>query len=169
MPILIQRVCHLTNNTMAMNALTLPRGQCCQLHLAHVSRSPPTIRSWSFEFVNAHSSLTAHSAEVNIGIIAACLPTLIPFYRLIRDKITAFRQSLSSITGRFYVNNGRLLFGRSHSSRTSSLQSIREAQRENEVTLPQNAQCRYSMPVTPVGVKEVGYDVEMQTPSGRSC
>lgn len=165
---LIQRVCHLTNNTMAMNALTLLRGQCYQLRLAHVSRSP-SIRSWSFELLSAHSSLTAHSAEVNIGIIAACLPTLMPLYRPVRDKITAFRQSLSSITGRFYVNNGRLLFGRSHSSRTSSLQSIREAQRENEVTLPQNAQCRYSMPVTPVGIKEAGYDdVEMQRPSGRS-
>lgn len=162
---LIQLVCHLTNNTMVMNALTLPRGQCCQLRLAHVSRSPLAIRSWSF---SAHSSLTTHSAEVNIGIVAACLPTLIPLYRLVRDKIIAFRKNLPSMTGRFYVNNGKLLFGRTRSAKTSQ-QSIRDSQREDEIALPQNAQWKYSMPVTPVGVKEVGYDdVEMQTLFGRS-
>lgn len=154
---LIQPVCHLTNNTMAMNALTLPRGQCCQLRLAHVSRPPPTIRSWSFELFSAHSKLTAHSAEVNIGIVAACLPTLIPLCRLVRDKTIAFRNTLVSMTGRFYVNNGRLVFGQTRSAEASSQQNIREARREDEVTLPQNAQRKYS-----------GYDdVELQSISAR--
>lgn len=111
----------------------------------------------------------AHSAEVNIGIVAACLPTLIPLYRLVRDKTIAFRDKLPSMTGRFYVNNGRLVFGRTHSAKTSSQQSVRESEREDEIIMPQSARWISSMPVTPVGIKEAGYnDVEMQAPFGRS-
>ena len=74
-----------------------------------------------------------HSAEVNIGIIAACLPTLLPLYRLVRDKIT-------STTGRFYVDNGRFLFGQRPNTADSSQQAIQSPGTELEAALPQNAQ-----------------------------
>ena len=60
-----------------------------------------TIRLLSFKLPSTISGLTAHSVEVNIGIIAASLPTLLPLYRLLRDKVIAVRANSTSITGRF--------------------------------------------------------------------
>ena len=41
-----------------------------------------------------------HRAEVNIGIAAACIPTLLPLGRLIRDKLIVPYQSSPSSLGR---------------------------------------------------------------------
>ena len=81
-----------------------------------------------------NDSLTTHSAEVNIGIIAACLPTLLPLYRLIHDKLT-------STTGRFYVHHGKFLFGQRPNADNPLQQATHDPPRtESEIALPQNAQ-----------------------------
>ena len=74
-----------------------------------------------------------HSAEVNIGIIAACLPTLLPLYRLVHDKI-------ASTTGRFYVYNGKFLFGQRPTADSSFQQATQNPRTEAPAVLPQNAQ-----------------------------
>jgi len=53
-------------------------------------RMPLTYLSYYFSCgARAPNNLTPHSAEVNIGIAAACIPTLLPLYRLLRDKYIA--------------------------------------------------------------------------------
>ena len=146
-----------------MTSLTLSRGQRRQLHLANVSQPALSIPSTSFNLSSALTSLTTHSAEVNIGIIAACLPTLLPLYRLVHDKIT-------STTGRFYVYNGKFLFGQRPNA-TNSLQQPTQGNRaEAEGALPQNAQRADSVQrLFSVNGEAEDKDMEMQTPhSGRS-
>ena len=59
------------------------------------------------------------------------------------------------MTGRFFVDKGRLLFGQKHDPKTLSQESTRESRREDDITTPQNAQW--------VGIGETGdRDVEMQ-------
>ena len=127
-----------------------------------MSHSPLSIRYSSSKLPSAISSLTIHSAEVNIGIIAACLPTLLPLYCLVRDKIT-------SITGRFYVDNGRFLFGQRPNADNPLQRAIQDPPTEGEAALPQNAQRVSSAHrlFTITGEAE-DKDIEMQTPfSGR--
>ena len=128
-----------------------------------MSQSPLPIPSTSFRLLDALSSLTTHSAEVNIGIIAACLPTLLPLSRLIHDKIT-------STTGRFYVHHGNFLFGQRPNAENPLQQATHDPPRtESEVALPQNAQRVNSARgiFTMTGEAE-DKDIEMQTAfSGR--
>ena len=126
---------------------------------------PLSIRHPLFQSIPvALSSLTVHSAEVNIGIIAACLPTLLPLYRLVRDKIR-------STTGRFHVDDGKFLFGQRPNADISSQQAPQgPPHADSEATLPQNAQRVYSghRPFTTFGEAEEDKDTEMQTSfSGR--
>ena len=129
-----------------------------------MSQSPLPIHFTSFKLPSALSSalssLKTHRAEVNIGIIAACLPTLLPLYRLVHDKIT-------STTGRFYIDNGRFLFGQRPNADNSLQQATRGPRTESEAALPQNAQRVDSVHrlFTMSGEAE-DKDIEMQTPFG---
>ena len=127
-----------------------------------MSQSPLSTHYLSFKLPRALSSLTIHSAEVNIGIIAACLPTLLPLYCLVRDKIT-------STTGRFYVDNGRFLFGQRPNADNPLQQATLGPRTEVEVALPQNAQRVNSAHRLFTTFEEAeDKDVGMQTPfSGR--
>ena len=73
-------------------------------------------RSWVQSTLCTFSSLKSTSAEVDIGIIAACVPTLLPLYRLIRDKSSAVYQTSSFGAGRF----PKLFLGRSSKTSTTS-------------------------------------------------
>ena len=125
-----------------------------------MSQSPLSTRYLSFKVPRALSSLMMHSAEVNIGIIAACLPTLLPLYRLVHDKIT-------STTGRFYVDNGRFLFGQIPDADNSLQQATLGPRTQAEAALPQNAQRVNSAHqlFTMTGEAE-DKDIEIQTPFG---
>lgn len=116
-----------------------------------------------FKLPNVLPKLLMHSAEVNIGIIAACLPTLLPLYRLVRDKIT-------STTGRFYIDNGRFLFGQRPNADVSLQRSTQSPGTESKAALPQNAQRGNSAHglFSITGEVDDG-DIEKRTPfSGRS-
>lgn len=104
-------------------------------------------------------SLTFYSAEVNIGIVAACLPTLLPLYRLLRDKIDAARARSGSKTGRF----PQCVFGQGGRTDTSQT-ALWERRKAATTPIPQNAQWASSPPhaIIRVGKVEDG-DLEMQT------
>ena len=124
-----------------------------------MSQSHHIIHLWSLKLLSARLSLTNHSAEVNIGIVAACLPTLLPLYRLLRDKIIALRNNPTSTTGRFL----RFSFGQSHKQTILSLHAVREFQRGDEIAIPQNAQ-RVNSTHAFARIGNAGdEDVEMQT------
>ena len=74
--------------------LIFPRGWRRQLYVANVLMEFPR----RTRFVQSDMYF---SAEVNIGILAACVPTLLPLYRLIRDKIINVRRNSLSGPGRF--------------------------------------------------------------------
>ena len=83
-----------------MIRLTFLRGRCRQLHVANVGRLLSMLRN----LVSSVYLLTLapYSAEVNIGIAAACIPTLLPLYRRLRDKFIDVRRDPSSITARLF-------------------------------------------------------------------
>ena len=128
-----------------------------------MSRPLLPIHFSSFKLPTALSSLTIHSAEVNIGIIAACLPTLLPLYRLIHDKIT-------STTGRFYVHHGRFLFGQRPNAENPLQQATQGPPRTGSAAaLPQNARrVNSAHELSTMTGEAEDKDVEMQTSlSGR--
>ncbi|KAF6235475.1 hypothetical protein HO173_006158 [Letharia columbiana] len=102
-------------------------------------------------------------AEVNIGIAAACLPTLLPLYRLLRDKIIATREGSTSTTGRFthFFSSGR---GRKPNA--SSQEDLWRSRKEYGLPIPPNAEWASSTSQTLVSFGRMGdEDVEMQTPA----
>ena len=106
------------------------------------------------------SSLTTHSAEVNIGIVAACLPTLIPLYRLLRNKIIAVHQYFMSRRGRFPLS----LSGQSREPNRSTQTAAWRSQREVEPAIPRNAQWVNPLPRVFLRSETAREeDVEMQT------
>ena len=116
----------------------------------------------SFKLSSALSNLTMHSAEVNIGIIAASLPTLLPLYRLVHDKIP-------STTGRFYIDNGNFLFGQRPNADNSLQQATQTPRTEAEAVLPQNSQrVNSAHEIFSIFEEEEDKDIEMQASfSGR--
>ena len=98
-----------------------------------------------------------HSAEVNIGIIAASLPTLLPLYRLVHDKIT-------STTGRFYVDYGRFRFGQRPNADNPLQQATQSPRADSEPALPPNAQRANSThQIFSIFSEAEDKDIEMQT------
>ena len=125
-----------------------------------MSPSHLTIPFYSFKLAGGLFSLTTHSAEVNIGIVAACLPTLLPLYRLIHDKIIAVRKNVTSKTGRF----PRLWSGQSHKANISSPKALRGSQKRGKRAIPPNAQWAHSASRTFIRFEKAeDEDIEMQT------
>ena len=123
------------------------------------------IRLWYSKLSSALSSLTFHSAEVNIGIAAACLPTLLPLYRLLRDKINAARKDSTSTTGRFR----EVFLGQGRKTNVSSLKPILKSRKEDEFPVPSNAEWASTTPRAFIRIGRAGdEDVEMQTPIVKS-
>lgn len=107
------------------------------------------------------------SFEVNIGIIAACTPTLLPLYRLFRDRATTARQSSTSTAGRFA---SFFAFGPGRDKTDASSQSKalwrspRRKEEESLSTIPRNAGWKGSAPRAFVRIGTAGdEDVEMQS------
>ena len=98
------------------------------------SASHLVVCSWSLRLPGALPTLISYSAEVNIGVAAACLPTLLPLYRLLRDKIVAAREGSTSTTGRFT----RFFFGQGRKSNVTSQKALWETRNEHTPTMPQN-------------------------------
>lgn len=120
---------------------------------------------WYSKLSCALSSLTLHSAEVNIGIAAACLPTLLPLYRLLRDRINAARKDSTSTTGQFR----QVFFGQGRKANASSLKPILKSRKEDEFSVPPNAEWASSTPLAFTRIGRAGdEDVEMQTPIVKS-
>ncbi|KAL9133093.1 MAG: hypothetical protein Q9175_005732 [Cornicularia normoerica] len=114
----------------------------------------------SLKLPSALSVLIYHSAEVNIGIVAACIPTLLPLYRLFRDKIITAHQSSTSATGRF----AHLFFGQGRKTDASSHKALWKSRKKDEFSVPQNAKWANSPPHVFLRTGKVGAeDVEMQT------
>ncbi|CAF9936397.1 MAG: hypothetical protein ALECFALPRED_006841 [Alectoria fallacina] len=104
-------------------------------------------------------------AEVNIGIAAACLPTLLPLYRLLRDRINAARKDSTSTTGQFR----QVFFGQGRKANASSLKPILKSRKEDEFSVPPNAEWASSTPLAFTRIGRAGdEDVEMQTPIVKS-
>ena len=112
-------------------------------------------------FPTTFPRLTTYSAEVNIGIIAACLPTLLPLYRLLRDKIIAARKHLKSRRSR----SPQPLCHHSGGRNTSTQQPAAwESQTEVEMGTPHSAQWVRPTPRTFLGGEMArDEDVETQT------
>ena len=88
------------------------------------------------------SALTVHSAEVNIGIVAACLPTLLPLYRLLRNKFIAVHEYFKSRRSRSLQS----LWGQNLEPNYSTQTAAGRSQREVEMATPHNAQWVNSIP-----------------------
>ena len=113
---------------------------------------------WHLILPSALSVLTSHSAEVNIGIVAACIPTLLPLYRLFRDRIITARQSSMSTIGRFKY----FIFGQGPNPDASSRKAIWESGRKVELSTPPNAKWANSSSPGFIITKAEVEDVEMQ-------
>ena len=103
--------------------------------------------------------LTSHSAEVNIGIVAACIPTLLPLYRLFRDRIITARQSSTSTTGLLKY----FIFGQGPESDASSRKAVWGLGAKSEFTTPPNAKWANSSSPDFIKIRKAEVeDVEMQ-------
>ena len=119
----------------------------------------------TFPFPSTLPNLTSHSVEVNIGIITACLPTLLPLYRILRDKNFTTRQGFTSATSRFK----QLFSGQERKPNLSLHEAFWRPQRESVSSIPQNAEWASSTSQTFIRRGKAGdEDVEMQTQIVRS-
>ena len=122
-----------------------------------------SLRTSPFKMGMEISSLTDGSAEVNIGICTACIPTLLPLYRLLRDRFNGKRPSEhSSQSPRAFT---RMLMGRRRSSKkTSSQGSLFRTHVRNNISGPLNIETPHTTP-SRFGRSE---DLEMKTMSSQS-
>ncbi len=126
------------------------RGQLRYLDVANVGQALTPYNNFP---------LTSNSAEVNIGIIAACIPTLLPLYRLIRDKFSIAGQNSSLNLSRFT----KLLFGQTSETNTIARKPLsRHHKRDPSSALEQGERKdSTSHPFTQIG--RDGYeDIEME-------
>lgn len=89
------------------------------------------------------------------------MPTLLPLYRLFREKIITARQNSTSTTARL----ADFVFGQGHKTNASSQKPTWMSRKEDKFSVPQNAEWANSTSHTFVRIGKAGdEDVEMQTP-----
>lgn len=98
--------------------------------------------------------------EVNIGIVAACMPTLLPLCRLFRNKLIIPRQSSISTTAHL----AHFDFGQGHKTSPPSQEALWMSRKDDKFSVPPNAEWATSTPHAFIRMGRVGdEDVEMQT------
>lgn len=126
------------------------RGQLRQLHVANVGQASTPYNNFP---------LTSNSAEVDIGIVAACIPTLLPLYRLIHDKFSIAGQNSSLNLSRFT----KLLFGQTSETSTIARKPLWRHHKRDPSSALQQGERKDSTSHPFTQIEKDGYeDIEME-------